>query len=89
MYSTSRGSVPKIPKSDWRLIAREHKFLGIVTNHSPKMEHGFSCAEVGLECDPLRQSEEGLLEPWCCMQSFVHMLSVMNELESDLGAMPK
>ena len=53
------------------------------------MEHVFECSEVGLECAPLRQSERGLLEPWCCMQSFVHMLGVMNELESDLGAMPK
>ena len=68
MYSTARGSVPSIPESDWRLIAREHKFLGVVTDHSPKVERAFSCAEVGLECDPLRQSGEGLLEPWCCAQ---------------------
>ena len=31
MYSTARGSVPTIPESDWRLMAREHKFLGVVT----------------------------------------------------------
>ena len=68
MYSTARGSVPTIPESDWRLMAREHKFLAVVTDNSPRMEQAFSCAEAGLECDPLRQSEEGLLEPWCCMQ---------------------
>ena len=31
MYSTARGSVPTIPESDWRLMARKHKLLGVVT----------------------------------------------------------
>ena len=38
MYSTKRGSVPTIPKADWRMIAEEHNFLGVVTDHSPKVE---------------------------------------------------
>ena len=38
MYSTERGSVPTIPKSDWRRIAEAHNFLGVITDHSPKVE---------------------------------------------------
>ena len=38
MYSTKRGSVPTIPKADWRRIAEEHNFLGVVTDHSSKVE---------------------------------------------------
>jgi hypothetical protein len=45
-----------------------------VLDNSPKMAHAFECAEVGLECDPLRQSEEALLEPWCCANSFLKIL---------------
>jgi len=83
LYSVHKGiqsEVPHFDRSTWKFIAKRHRFQGVTEDSAPRMATSFKCEEVGLNCSPRQQQEDGLLLPWCCLANYAQMLDLLEQL---------
>jgi hypothetical protein len=75
-----------LPPSDqeWLQLAKKWGLQGISKDLGPKKIHSFSCSEVGLKCEPARQTKSFIV-PWCCVQSAMHIISTMDRIADIAG----
>ena len=71
-------------REQWRSLAAKHQFQGLLTNSRKELELEFSCEEANLACD-IRSQAAAFLLPWCCYQSFRHILASLDKTAARLG----
>jgi len=75
----------KDPKAAWLELANKHKFQGLVTHFKSVFDYKFSCSDLNLSCDIESQAAAFIL-PWCCFESFRHILRKLEEVSIKYGA---
>ena len=71
-------------RGDWHLLANKWGLQGVVLDWRHRLEHVFTCPEVGLTCDARNQASSFLV-PWCCHQSWRHVMAVLEGLAVEKG----
>ena len=71
-------------RDQWASLAAKHQFQALQTNFRKPLDLEFSCEEANLDCDIWSQAAAFLL-PWCCYQSFRHILTSLEQTAARLG----
>ena len=87
MFFTSHSTGQEVSlttRDQWRILAAKHQFQGLLTNFRKSLDLEFSCEEANLHCD-IRSQAAAFLLPWCCYQSFRHILTKLDQTAVKLG----
>lgn len=82
-HSTAREAL-QASEAAWLALANKYSLLGVVTHFRLPFQHQFSCEQVNIVCD-IRSQAAAFMLPWCCFQSFRHILATLEEVSTQLG----
>ena len=71
-------------REHWQELATKHQFQGVKTEFKQHDQMRFNCSEVGMKCN-IREQAASFLVPWCCMQSFQHIVFHLETISQKLG----